>query len=93
MVKKGAKFIIQGTVQGVFFKQFIKEKAELLELTGFARSLTEGNVEILVEGDHEKIKKFGNLIKQGPDHSSIRNIQHEERNWSGEFKEFKLLRF
>jgi acylphosphatase len=93
MVKKAAKFIIQGTVQGVFFRQFIKEKADLLELTGFARNLTDGNVEVIIEGDNEKIQTFGNMLKKGPEHSSIRNLQFEEKKWTGEFKDFKVLRF
>ena len=92
-MKKAAKFIIQGTVQGVFFRQFIKEKAELLGLTGFTRNLTDGNVEILTEGEGDKIETFGKLIKEGTEHSSIRNLQFEERKWTGEFKDFKILRF
>jgi acylphosphatase len=93
MVKAAAKFIIQGTVQGVFFRQFIKEKAELLNLTGFARNLTNGNVEVIIEGDKDKIETFGKLLHDGPEHSSIRNLQAEEKKWSGEFKDFKILRF
>ncbi|MAG39435.1 acylphosphatase [Candidatus Pacearchaeota archaeon] len=93
MVRKAAKFVIQGSVQGIFFRQFIKEKAELLELKGFTRNLTDGNVEIIVEGDGEKIQTFGNMLKEGPEHASVRNIQFEERKWNGEFKDFKILRF
>lgn len=93
MVKKAAKFIIQGSVQGVFFRQFIKEKAEAMELKGFTRNLTDGNVEIIVEGEGERIEIFGNLLKQGPEHANIRNLQFEERKWTGEFKDFKILRF
>jgi acylphosphatase len=92
-MKAAAKFVIQGTVQGVFFRQFVKEKAELLGLVGFARNLTDGNVEAIVEGDKDKIETFGKFLQQGPEHSSIRNLQFEERKWSGEFKDFKVLRF
>ncbi len=92
-MKSAAKFVIQGTVQGVFFRQFIKEKAELLKLTGFARNLTNGSVEVIIEGDKDKIEMFGRFLQEGPEHSSIRNLQFEERKWSGEFKDFKILRF
>lgn len=92
-MKKAAKFIIQGTVQGVFFRQFLKAKADLLELKGFARNLTDGNVEVIVEGEGEKITTLGNMLKKGPEHASIRNLQFEEKKWSGEFKDFKILRF
>lgn len=93
MVKKAGKFIIQGSVQGVFFKQFIKEKAELLKLTGFTRNMPNGSVEVIVEGEGDKIKTFGKILKEGPEHASVRSAQFEEKKWSGEYKEFKILRF
>ena len=92
-MKKAAKFVLQGTVQGVFFRQFIKAKAELLKLTGFTRNLANGSVEVIVEGEGNNIETFAKLLKEGPEHASIRNMQAEERKWSGEFKEFKALRF
>ncbi len=93
-MKKAARFFVQGTVQGIFFRQFVKENAEKLGLLGFVRNLTEsGNVEIIVEGDGDKIERLSDIVKKGPKHSQIRHVQIEERKWSGEFKEFKILRF
>ena len=92
-MKRAARFIVQGTVQGVFFRQFVKENADNLKLTGFVRNLTGGNVEILVEGEGGQIERLANQVKKGPEHSQIRGVQIEERKWSGEFKEFKILRF
>lgn len=84
---------MQGTVQGVFFRQFVKEHADKLGLTGFVRNLTGGDVEILAEGEQDKIDRLANVVRKGPEHSQIRHVQIEERKWSGEFKEFKILRF
>lgn len=92
-MKKGARFVIQGTVQGVFFRQFIKEHAENLKLSGFVRTLTNGSVEVIVEGEKESIERLANTLKKGPSHSHIRHVQIEERKWSGELKDFKILRF
>ena len=36
-MKKAAKIIVKGTVQGIFFKQFVKEHADNLKLVGFIR--------------------------------------------------------
>lgn len=92
-MKKANRIIIQGTVQGVFFRQFVKETADKMGLKGFVRNLTDGNVEIVVEGEGEIIERFLNIMKKGPEHSQIRNIIVEEKKWSGDFGEFKILRF
>jgi len=92
-MKKAAKFTIQGTVQGVFFRQFCKDKATSLELRGYVRNLESGEVEVLVEGDKEKIEEMYKILKQGPPHAQIRDIKIEEKKWSGEFKDFGIMRF
>ncbi|MDH3352923.1 MAG: acylphosphatase [Nanoarchaeota archaeon] len=92
-MKKAAHLIVQGTVQGIFFRQFVKEHATNLKLTGFVRNLESGDVEIIAEGEPEQIERLIQLVKKGPEHSQIRNVQIKEKRWSGEFKDFKILRF
>jgi acylphosphatase len=92
-MKAGAKIIVQGTVQGVFFRQFVKEHADNLGLRGFVRNLTNGDLEIVVEGEKDRIERLVNLIKKGAPHSQIRNVQLEERKWTGDMLDFKILRF
>ena len=92
-MKKAAKIIVQGTVQGIFFRQFTQDHAKDLKLKGFVRNLSEGDVEIIVEGEESQIKRLENLVREGPKHSQIRNVLTEERKWTGEFDDFKILRF
>jgi len=92
-MKKAAKIIVKGTVQGVFYRQFIKEHADNLKLAGFVRNLEDGDVEIIAEGEADAIERLANFAKEGPQHSQIRNVDTEERKWSGEFDEFKILKF
>jgi acylphosphatase len=92
-MKKAIRMIMQGTVQGVFFRQFVKENADKLNIRGFVRNLTSGDVEIIAEGEGEAVERFQRFIAKGPPHSHIRNLQTEERKWSGEFDSFKILRF
>ncbi len=91
-MKKAAKLIIQGTVQGIFYRQFTKEHADKLKLSGFVRNLENGDVEVVVEGEGDNIDRLEGLLKQGPEHSQIRNILREEKKWSGDLKGFKILR-
>jgi acylphosphatase len=92
-MKKSARFVVLGTVQGVFFRNFVVEHANTCGLRGFVRNLESGDVEIIVEGEKDSIEKFAEKIKKGPQHSQIRDLKVEERKWSGEFKDFKVLRF
>ena len=89
-MKKAVRLYIEGTVQGVFFRQFIRENAERQNLKGFARNLEDGRVEVFIEGDNENIDKMIEFCKQGPKHSQIRNVEIKEEKFQG-FKEFKVL--
>ncbi len=93
-MKSAARFVVQGTVQGIFFKQFVKGHADDLKLRGFVRGLDSGDSEIIVEGeDKESIGRLLGFVKTGPEHAQIRNVVVEERKWSGDFDGFKILRF
>ena len=92
-MKKAKKFIVQGTVQGVFFRQFVKEHADELGLRGYVRNLENGNCEIVVEGESDNIERLLGYLKKGTDHSQIRNVLEEEKKWSGDFKDFRIIRF
>jgi len=89
-MKKSVRLYIEGTVQGVFFRQFIQENAERQNIKGFVRNLEDGKVEVFAEGDNDNVDKMIELCKQGPKHSQIRNVEVKEEKFQG-FKEFKML--
>ena len=80
-------------MQGVFFRRFVKEHADEFKLVGYCRNLENGDVEVVAEGEDEAIGRFLAILKKGPEHAQIRNVVVEERKWSGDFKEFKVLLF
>jgi acylphosphatase len=63
-----------GTVVGVFFRATTEQKAKRLNLTGWVRNVYDkpeifgenGGVEVVVQGDENKIKKFIEEVKNGP---------------------------
>jgi acylphosphatase len=92
-MKAAARFVVQGTVQGIFFRQFVKGHADDMKLRGFVRNLDSGDCEVIIEGEKEAINRLLEFVKKGPEHAQIRNVIVEERKWSGDFDEFKILRF
>ncbi len=89
-MKKAVKIKIKGTVQGVFFRRFVKDNADSLGLKGFVRNLSSGEVEVFAEGEISDIDKLCELCKEGPKHSIIKEILIEEQPFQ-DFKEFKIL--
>lgn len=91
-MKKSIRLYIIGTVQGIFFRAFIKENAEKLDVKGFTRNLEDGRIEVFLEGDSDKVNKMIELCKKGPRHAQIRNVQEKKESFQG-FKVFKVLHF
>ena len=77
---KCVHLIVSGRVQGVFFRDNTRKKAIELGLNGYAKNLSDGNVEIVAQGDEEKINELVEFIKKGPGISKVENIQikHKE---------------
>jgi len=88
---KTIKIKISGTVQGVFFRKFIRDKADKLGLRGFVRNLDNGDVEIVAEGRDEKVNEMLGVCKKGPAHSDVKQVESREIKHQG-FERFKILR-
>ena len=61
-----ARFIVHGKVQGVWFRASTRDVAVRLGLTGHARNLANGDVEVLAMGDAEAIATLAVWLQQGP---------------------------
>jgi len=89
-MKKSVRAYIDGTVQGVFFRMFIKENAERQNVKGFVRNLEDGRVEVFLEGNIDNVNKMIELCKKGPKHSIIKRVEIKPERFQG-FKVFKAL--
>ena len=89
-MKKSARLYITGTVQGIFFRQFVKDNADKNNVRGFVRNLQDGRIEIFLEGDKGNVDNMIAICKRGPAHSNLRKIEEKEEKFQ-DFKEFKIL--
>ena len=69
--------IISGTVQGVFYRASTQNEAKKLGLTGYARNLSDGTVEVEVQGDSDHIDTLLDWCRQGPPDSNVTRITSE----------------
>lgn len=89
-MKKSVRLYIEGTVQGIFFRGFVKENAERYNVKGFVRNLDDGRIEVFLEGDTNDVEKMVELCKKGPKHSEIRKVEIKDEKFQG-LKTFKIL--
>lgn len=89
-MKKSVRLFISGTVQGVFFRRFVKDNADKNDVRGFVRNLEDGRLEIFLEGDREKVDNMTSICRRGPAHSNLRKIEEKEEKFQ-DFKEFKIM--
>ena len=74
---------VYGRVQGVFYRQSTKSKADELKLTGFVRNEPDGSVLIEAEGDETALLELQEWSKQGPPFASVNYIEVTKSGWQG----------
>jgi acylphosphatase len=89
-MKKAVRLAISGTVQGVFFRRFVKDNADKNNVRGFVRNLEDGRLEVFLEGEQESVDNMIAICKRGPAHSNLRRIEEKEEKFQ-DFKEFKII--
>ncbi len=65
-VKSCKRCFVSGRVQGVWFRASTADQAKLLGLTGSARNLADGRVEVLACGDKAALSRLEAWLWQGP---------------------------
>jgi acylphosphatase len=88
--KKRIHMIISGLVQGVFFRYETEKKAKELGLTGWVKNRSDGNVEIIAEGENENLLKLKEWTNGGPSYAKITKVISELKPSTGEFKDFEV---
>lgn len=82
--------IVNGRVQGVGFRYFVKDTAQSLGLTGWVRNRWDDTVEVLAEGDRHKLEQLLAALKRGPRAAVVEDVQIEWLPYQGEFGGFNI---
>jgi acylphosphatase len=68
------KCIVKGRVQGVFFRASACVEARRLNLTGYAKNLPAGEVEVLACGTTESLDELQRWLWQGPPAAKVTEV-------------------
>ena len=81
---------VEGRVQGVGFRYFVQERASVLDLTGWVRNRWDETVEVLAEGERNKLEKLLAALHRGPPSAYVSNVKTDWQTPTGEFSSFSV---
>jgi acylphosphatase len=71
------RFLVTGRVQGVFFRASTRDVAVALSLSGYAKNLSDGRVEVLACGRSDAIDKLAAWLLEGPRMATVTRVEAE----------------
>ena len=83
--------IVEGRVQGVFFRDVVRAQAERLQVTGWVRNLADDTVEVLAEGADIAIAQLVCMLEQGSPRARVDEVRATYDTAHGEFIDFRVL--
>ncbi len=72
------RFLISGRVQGVGYRYFAERAAHETGVTGWARNLDDGRVEVHANGTRARLEDFESRLRQGPRFADVRGVEVQD---------------
>lgn len=88
--KVRAHIFISGKVQGVYFRQNTQLVATRHDVAGWVRNLTDGRVEVLLEGYEVNVERVIEWCHAGPPGAAVNDVDIKYELYTGEFKQFDI---
>lgn len=67
-------FLVSGKVQGVWFRASTRQEAEKLGITGYAKNLQNGSVEVLMQGNSDSLSRLEEWLHLGSRLSKVESV-------------------
>jgi acylphosphatase len=85
------RLIIEGRVQGVWFRESTRREAEHLGVHGWVRNRRDRTVEVVAEGPEEKVRKLVEWCHHGPPSARVLRVRESGEAFQGEFVSFDVV--
>jgi acylphosphatase len=72
------RFHVSGRVQGVGYRFFVLEAAQVEGLRGWVRNLPDGDVDGVAEGDREAVDRFTHKLSRGPAQARVDHVDVQD---------------
>ena len=91
MTIKRVRLFVSGKVQGVYFRQGMKETAEKNNVNGWVRNLPDKRVEALLEGEESNVDAVIDWSNFGPAGAIVEELKIIQENSSESLSDFEIL--
>ena len=78
MVKQCRRALVEGRVQGVWFRGSTQQQAKKLAITGWAKNLPDGRVEVLMCGEESALNTLQTWLHKGPPMARVDSVTVSE---------------
>jgi acylphosphatase len=78
------RVVIEGRVQGVWFRESARREANRLGVRGWVRNLGDGRVEAAFEGSGRSVEEMIAWVHRGPDMAHVTGLQIQNESPEGE---------
>jgi acylphosphatase len=90
MTSKRLHLFVSGKVQGVYFRQSLKENADKNNVLGWVRNLPDQRVEAVLEGEESNVDAVVDWSHFGPAGAVVEDLKIIDEPYSGEFSTFEI---
>ncbi len=91
-MKRRARFVARGRVQGVAYRASARDRAHDLHVTGWVRNLANGDVEGVVEGEASAVDAFLAWAQRGPPGARVDGVDVTDETVDGSLSRFEIRR-
>jgi acylphosphatase len=77
------RVVVSGRVQGVFFRDTTRRRAEAAGVGGWVRNTPEGAVEAVFEGDPASVDELVEFARRGPSRAEVASVDITEEEPEG----------
>ncbi len=86
---RAVKVRVEGIVQGVGFRYYTYRIAKRYGIKGYVKNMPDGSVEVVAEGDEERLERFLQDVARGPSSAVVTNVSVEDIDPVG-FRSFEI---
>jgi len=78
-----ARVVVRGRVQGVFFRDTTRRRAEQRGVSGWVRNCVDGSVEAVFEGARDQVEGMVDFCREGPRGARVEQVERYDEEAEG----------